>query len=139
LLVVKHGLRCSHRLPFPFPSTGRQLRLTFSRFDSPLRAGALPVPSGRSGPIRAAGPFLEAILPPWPKFIVPDIPSGLSFIGCYFITSTVSWRSTRDVLRRSMASSARSSRKSSSATWTAATRAAGSPAFVVRTAMRNAS
>jgi len=48
-----------------FPSTGRQLRLTSYRPDSPFWAGALPVLSGRRGHIRGDGPFLETILPPW--------------------------------------------------------------------------
>ena len=81
----------------------------------------------------ASGSFVGFLSLPWRECIVPDIPSGLSFIGCYFITSTVSWRSMRAASRRSTVSSGRSSRRSSSATWTAATRAAGLPASAVPT------
>ncbi len=55
----------------------------------------------RSGFIEEFGPFLEAIHPPRQEFIVFGIPSGLrSTVSCS-ITSTFSWWSVGDVLRRS--------------------------------------
>ena len=66
--------------------------------------------SDRLGQSHDDGPFPDGKLLLWQEFIVPDIPNGLCFIGFYFIISTVSWRSTRDDLRRSTASSDRSSK-----------------------------
>lgn len=72
-----------------------------------------------------SGLFLESLSLLWQEFTAPDIPSALSSTGCCSITLTGSWRNMRLVSSGSTASSVRSSRKSWSATSTAATRAAG--------------
>jgi len=115
----------------------RQRRLTFFRPDSLFRAGALPILSGRRGHIQDVGPFLEAILRPWEQSTALAIPNRLSSTGCFFIILPASWPNTRAVLRRNTAISGRSSKRWSSAIWTAATRAAGLPASAVRPVVRN--
>ncbi len=97
----------------------------------------LPGAGGQRPGVERAGPFLDEKLLLWQEFTVLDIPSGLSSIGCCSITSTASWRNTRAGSRRSMVSSARSSRRWSSATSIAATPAAGLPASAVQTVARN--
>ena len=118
---------------------GRQLRLTLSRPGLACQTGTFPVFSGASGQLRDDGPFLEATLPSWPESIVPDTPNAPSSTGCSSTISTASSRSMSIASRRSTASCGRSSRKSWSATWTAATRTAGSPASAVPTVTRNTS
>ena len=114
--------------PFP-PSSSRALtRVDVLRLFSLLRSGPFARFPEYWAHSPGLGPFLEAIVPLWLEFTVLDIPSARSSIGCCSITLSGSWPSMKAASRRSMASSDRLSRKSSSATLTAATRAAGLPA-----------
>jgi len=92
-----------------------------------LAAAALQREWGLRGMFLYSGLFPESMFLLWQEFTVPDIRNAPCSTGCSSITLTSSWPSMSPGLRRSMASSGRSSRRWSSATLTAATLAVDLP------------
>lgn len=82
-------------LPFLFPCTKRQRRLTFFELIRPSEPGLSPFFQGDAVISMAMAPSHEALPPPWRESIVLDIPSGLSSARRYFITSTITWPAFR--------------------------------------------
>jgi hypothetical protein len=118
LLILKSEIILFWEKLFPFFFLGlypfvsiflleRKQRLTFSCPDSFFWARALAAFSGRGGRIHDVGPFLDVWLLPWQGFIVFDILSAPSSIGCFFITLRSFSENTRAGLSGSTASCVR--------------------------------